>query len=302
MVVQFPPLGPSRVSETVPGSFRGEKATVLAAQQSVIAEPGMSELIARLEQESAENARLRAEVERLHGVAATSSHSEIVVMLDRLREHAKGLPAKALSDFEAVTDSIETLTRAYMVPEIAFDWSPYRLSPVEQRLAEYLRVKMGKVCSKERMHAALYSDRIDDGPDLKVIDVLVCHIRQKFRDTDCPFGISVSWGQGYVMTDKASAYESLASRFLPADPKTLQWRGFRIPTKTMPFLSALEAGSPNPVSMAHFVAKDGRNSVAVRLHHLRRRLLGHYEIRCYPNSCYALLPLTTRAHQALKAA
>jgi DNA-binding response OmpR family regulator len=44
----------------------------------------------------------------------------------------------------------------------------------------------------------MYSMRIDDEPEAKIIDVYLCKIRQKLRK----FGINVetNWGQGYMIT------------------------------------------------------------------------------------------------------
>lgn len=49
--------------------------------------------------------------------------------------------------------------------------------------------------SKDSLWMALYGTRVDDGPEIKIIDVFVCKIRKKLAR----FGITIDtiWGQGY---------------------------------------------------------------------------------------------------------
>lgn len=51
---------------------------------------------------------------------------------------------------------------------------------------------------------ALYSERADNAPEVKIIDVFICKIRPKLE----PFGIRIEtqWGQGWFM-DAASKDE-----------------------------------------------------------------------------------------------
>ncbi|OMG60438.1 hypothetical protein BJP32_03630 [Brevundimonas sp. ZS04] len=70
-----------------------------------------------------------------------------------------------------------------------------------------------EVLTKDAAMAALYRDRGDDEPEMKIVDVFVCHIRRKLK----PFGIEIGtrWGVGYFMTpaNKAEARRQIeASR------------------------------------------------------------------------------------------
>ena len=51
-----------------------------------------------------------------------------------------------------------------------------------------------EVLTKDAAMAALYRDRGDDEPEMKIVDVFVCHIRRKLK----PFGIEIGtrWGVG----------------------------------------------------------------------------------------------------------
>jgi two-component system cell cycle response regulator CtrA len=48
---------------------------------------------------------------------------------------------------------------------------------------------------------ALFGDRIDDPPDIKMVDLWVCKMRQKLK----PFGITIDtvWSSGHKMPEKS---------------------------------------------------------------------------------------------------
>jgi two-component system cell cycle response regulator CtrA len=52
---------------------------------------------------------------------------------------------------------------------------------------------------KETFMTAVFSDRIDDPPEQKIIDVWMCKIRKKLK----PYGIEIEtcWGVGYAMSE-----------------------------------------------------------------------------------------------------
>lgn len=60
--------------------------------------------------------------------------------------------------------------------------------------------------SKAGVMATLYSERPDDEPEMKIVDVYVCKIRKKLK----PYGIEIEtiWGQGYRMTEAMRAKAS----------------------------------------------------------------------------------------------
>jgi DNA-binding winged helix-turn-helix (wHTH) protein len=268
---------------------------------AVIYSTSLERELARLRGVFDENEKLRSDVARLT-TRPKGPHSEVVDLLDRLRGHAKVFGPKVKADFEAVTDSIESLTRAYMLPEVAYDWEIHRLSRIQQRLAEFLRLRFGRVCTREQICNGIYAGRVDDAPGPDIVDVFVCQVRQKLRDTDCPYGIKSAWGEGYLMTDRESADQSMARSFIAQEPTHTEWRGFKITQSTLPMLQAMEQASPAPISMDQFINKHGRNSVNVRLHHLRRRLAGRYEIKLAGRGCYSLREIPSPLAQALKAA
>jgi len=69
------------------------------------------------------------------------------------------------------------------------------LTRTELAIAKILHDRGGACVPKERIHHSLYALRVDDAPDPKIIDVLVCKMRPKLR---C-WRIETLWGQGYAM-------------------------------------------------------------------------------------------------------
>lgn len=54
--------------------------------------------------------------------------------------------------------------------------------------------------TKQSIMMAMYSDRIDVEPEIKIVDVFVCKMRKKLK----PFGVEIItiWGQGYALKDR----------------------------------------------------------------------------------------------------
>ena len=65
---------------------------------------------------------------------------------------------------------------------------------------------------KSTFMTALFSDRIDDPPDIKIIDVWICKMRHKLK----PFGIEIKtvWGCGYAIPE---ASKTIARELITAE-------------------------------------------------------------------------------------
>ncbi|MBN9669930.1 helix-turn-helix domain-containing protein [Roseibium aggregatum] len=70
------------------------------------------------------------------------------------------------------------------------------LSQIQSEMLRFLLKRPGK---KESLHAALYWDRDDGGPDVRNVPVHVCLLRRKLK----PHGIEISWlpDRGYFLSD-----------------------------------------------------------------------------------------------------
>lgn len=74
----------------------------------------------------------------------------------------------------------------------------WMLTPSEARVFAHLTTR--DLCTKASIMAAMYSDRIDVEPEIKIVDVFICKMRRKLK----PFGITIRtvWGQGYGLEDR----------------------------------------------------------------------------------------------------
>lgn len=73
------------------------------------------------------------------------------------------------------------------------------LSPNEEKVLAALMAR--DICSRDHLMTMLYGDRIDDPPDPKIVDVLVCKLRAKLE----PFGVAIEtlWARGYMLKPAA---------------------------------------------------------------------------------------------------
>jgi len=71
----------------------------------------------------------------------------------------------------------------------------------------------GRPRRKEQIMSGIYSDRIDDPPEMKIIDVWVCKVRRKLD----PHGVHIEtvWGSGYYLTDHAGVLKLVMDGGVP---------------------------------------------------------------------------------------
>jgi len=73
---------------------------------------------------------------------------------------------------------------------------PVRLTGKEYSILELLSLRQGTTVTKEMLLSHLY--RGMDEPEMKIIDVFVCKLRQKLaQPTGSKFYIETVWGRGY---------------------------------------------------------------------------------------------------------
>ena len=83
---------------------------------------------------------------------------------------------------------------------VSVDDRAVHLSDKEYDLLELLSQHKGTVVTKEMFLAHLYGGMNE--PELKIIDVFVCHLRKKLaRATGGNHYIETVWGRGYVLRD-----------------------------------------------------------------------------------------------------
>lgn len=76
----------------------------------------------------------------------------------------------------------------------------WRLTGSEARVFAHLTTR--HVATKQSIMMALYSDRANEDPEMKIVDVFICKMRKKLT----PFGIVIAtvWGQGYALESRGA--------------------------------------------------------------------------------------------------
>ena len=79
---------------------------------------------------------------------------------------------------------------------VTADGKPIGLTDKEYSILELLSLRLGVTVTKEMLLDHLYGGT--DEPELKIIDVFVCHLRKKLAQaTDGKHYIETVWGRGY---------------------------------------------------------------------------------------------------------
>jgi hypothetical protein len=73
----------------------------------------------------------------------------------------------------------------------------------------------GRVHSKDGILSIVYSNRVEDLPDVKIVDVWVCKIRQKIAGT--AIVVETQYGLGYGVRDTAPLKRAMAGEELPRE-------------------------------------------------------------------------------------
>jgi two-component system cell cycle response regulator CtrA len=96
-------------------------------------------------------------------------------------------------------ERIRQLEDALMPPSISIPFE-YGLTPAEARVFAHLASR--EMGTRQSIMLALYSDRPNEEPEIKIVDVFVCKMRKKLAR----FGVRIETvrGQGYRL-DRAAA-------------------------------------------------------------------------------------------------
>lgn len=103
-----------------------------------------------------------------------------------------------LAQREDRIDILEEEVRQLRSSVLKRDWYPpleFGLTPAEAKVVGILRTGKGEVVTRDRFMSELYGSNIDDPPDPKIVDVLVCKARKKIKIYG--LAIEVLWGRGY---------------------------------------------------------------------------------------------------------
>ena len=109
---------------------------------------------------------------------------------------ARGIPGSARQSAIRTGDLVVDLATRV----VTADAKPVRLTGKEYCILELLSLRKGAIVTKRMLLDHLYGG-IDE-PELKIIDVFVCHLRKKLAQvTGGNHYIETVWGRGYRMRD-----------------------------------------------------------------------------------------------------
>ncbi|MBE7198377.1 MAG: helix-turn-helix domain-containing protein [Parafilimonas terrae] len=80
----------------------------------------------------------------------------------------------------------------------------WRLTATEERLLRALRAVGPNVLHHERAMLALYG-MLDEAPQQKILDVLICKIRRKLMEAQAQIRIETIWGRGWRLSPESCA-------------------------------------------------------------------------------------------------
>ena len=122
------------------------------------------------------------------------------VVIAREVPDAVGIPSPARNHQSAIRTGdlvVHLETRV-----VAADGKPVWLTGKEYSILEVLSLQQGATVTKEMLLGHLYGGK--DEPELKIIDVFVCHLRKKLAQaTGGKRCIETIWGRGYRLRGPA---------------------------------------------------------------------------------------------------
>lgn len=109
-------------------------------------------------------------------------------------------------EIETLRERVRQLEDA-LVPDAATVPIEWQLTSSEARLFAFLTTR--EVATKTAIMQALYSDRPDEDPEIKIVDVFICKLRKKVK----PFGVDIEtvWGRGYTLHDRPTYQARIAA-------------------------------------------------------------------------------------------
>lgn len=112
-------------------------------------------------------------------------------MRDRRDQLIEELRAR-IDELEAENDALRAQPARVWEPPVVLG-----LTGAQAAILRRLRAGSGCV-SKQQLLDALCEGRLDDPPQIKIVDVLICHVRRK----TAPWGVVIDtiWGRGYELT------------------------------------------------------------------------------------------------------
>jgi len=122
--------------------------------------------------------------------------SELVARVKAIVRRSRGLADNTIK--------VGRMTINLSAKKVFIDETLLPLTAKEYALVELLALKKGGTVSKESFLSQIYGGM--DEPEIKIIDVFLCKIRQKIKKlTGGETYIHTSWGRGYTLEEKKKA-------------------------------------------------------------------------------------------------
>lgn len=96
---------------------------------------------------------------------------------------------------------INLTTKSVLVNDV-----PVQLTNKESAMLLLFASSPGRVMSKEMIMGQIYTEGVDEEPEMKIIDVFVCKLRRKLTEAHPDSGgfIETVWGRGYRLPEQSS--------------------------------------------------------------------------------------------------
>ena len=131
-----------------------------------------------------------------------TTHDAVHKLLGELRSIAL---VRQIPRIDEISDSIETLTRAYsmdgingrVMDDIVFD---YHFTPIQRRIFAFLYGKLGRPVTFSALFDAIYFDRAGELPETDILKVFIFNLRKKIAKSE--YRIETERGLGFRMVEK----------------------------------------------------------------------------------------------------
>ena len=127
----------------------------------------------------------------------TDAKRDALAILEKMRESARGNKRH-----EVLADQMEVLLRTALEPSVIDELEGAPMTKKMFQMLSRLRQARGKVVTKAQLHDAMYFERAEDAPEVKIVDVQICKMRKRLKDSR--FQIETVWGHGYKLVETPS--------------------------------------------------------------------------------------------------
>lgn len=102
-------------------------------------------------------------------------------------------------EIQTLRERVRQLEEA-LAPSFVITPLEWQLTMSEARVFAHMATRA--IATKQSIMMALYSNRTDEDPEIKIVDVFVCKMRKKLSRFNIM--IDTVWGQGYALQDRAN--------------------------------------------------------------------------------------------------